>query len=188
MTKIPSDAQWSDLISKVKAKQALTAGTGIDATQFASGIVAIARDVIWPVGSYYETSDTSFDPNTAWGGTWVEDTAGRVLVAQDTGTFNSVGGTGGAETHTLSADEMPTHHHDFEEIFNSATRGRKARTITLRHNAGNPVDAGTSEITAAGSAYAGTAWMSWRELSVGGSQAHNNLQPYVVVKRWHRTA
>lgn len=28
-------------------------------------------DMIYPVGSYYETSDTTFDPNTAWGGTWV---------------------------------------------------------------------------------------------------------------------
>lgn len=26
--------------------------------------------VIYPVGSYYETSDADFDPSTAWGGTW----------------------------------------------------------------------------------------------------------------------
>ncbi len=29
-------------------------------------------DKFYPVGSYYETSDTTFNPNTAWGGTWVE--------------------------------------------------------------------------------------------------------------------
>lgn len=28
------------------------------------------NDLIRPVGSYYETSDTSFDPNVTWGGTW----------------------------------------------------------------------------------------------------------------------
>lgn len=32
---------------------------------------------IYPVGSYYETSDSDFDPNLAWGGDWEEDTPGR---------------------------------------------------------------------------------------------------------------
>lgn len=27
-------------------------------------------DYIYPVGSYYETSDTNFDPAEAWGGKW----------------------------------------------------------------------------------------------------------------------
>lgn len=31
----------------------------------------------YPVGSYYETSDTLFDPNTAWGGTWVLEANGE---------------------------------------------------------------------------------------------------------------
>ena len=31
-------------------------------------------DTFYPVGSYYETSDSTFDPNTAWGGTWQKDT------------------------------------------------------------------------------------------------------------------
>lgn len=26
-------------------------------------------DMFYPVGSYYETSDGSFNPNTSWGGT-----------------------------------------------------------------------------------------------------------------------
>lgn len=28
----------------------------------------------YPVGSYYETSDSNFNPNTEWGGTWVKET------------------------------------------------------------------------------------------------------------------
>lgn len=27
-------------------------------------------DIFYPVGTYYETSDANFNPNTAWGGTW----------------------------------------------------------------------------------------------------------------------
>ena len=30
--------------------------------------------IYYPVGSYYETSDTTFNPNTAWGGTWSLET------------------------------------------------------------------------------------------------------------------
>lgn len=31
-------------------------------------------DVFYPIGSYLETSDSLFDPNTAFGGTWVSET------------------------------------------------------------------------------------------------------------------
>ena len=42
-------------------------------------------DYYYPVGSYYETSDASFDPNTAWGGTWVRANKGdKVLFSGDT--------------------------------------------------------------------------------------------------------
>lgn len=37
-----------------------------------SDCLAVIRDFIYPVGSYFETSDSSFNPNSAWGGTWVE--------------------------------------------------------------------------------------------------------------------
>lgn len=42
-------------------------------------------DYYYPVGSYYETSDASFDPNTAWGGTWERvNTGDKVLFSGDT--------------------------------------------------------------------------------------------------------
>ena len=36
-------------------------------------------DLLHPIGEYYETSNTSFDPNVSWGGTWVKETDERVL-------------------------------------------------------------------------------------------------------------
>ena len=48
-------------------------------------VVSVSKQLIlsvYPVGSYYETSDPDFNPNTAWGGTWVKDTQGRVMVAK----------------------------------------------------------------------------------------------------------
>lgn len=41
-------------------------------------------DIFYPVGSYYETSNKDFNPNTAWGGTWVQDTVGRCTVGANT--------------------------------------------------------------------------------------------------------
>ena len=157
--------------------------SGVDTTQIADSAVTTAKindgavsaskldkttvlNLFYPVGSYYETSDTDFNPNTSWGGTWVEDSAGRVTVAKDTGTFSTVGSTGGEETHTLTVSEMPSHTHNFEYGTNTAGTGQRA---TVAANDGPYLSSGVNKDT-------------------GGDQAHNNLQPYVVVRRWHRTA
>ena len=41
-------------------------------------------DFFYPVGSYYETSDATFNPNISWGGTWVKVEEGRFLQATET--------------------------------------------------------------------------------------------------------
>lgn len=128
-------------------------------------------NMFYPVGSYYETSDTAFDPNVAWGGTWLEDTSGLILVASDTGTFSTVGDTGGEETHTLTVNEMPAHKHTL--TFHVATGGDidSGKGVPYMGNGNNTVGGDASGVS-----------------NTGGGLAHNNLQPYIVVKRWHRTA
>jgi len=84
-------------------------------TKEGSAVNAIAL-LAYPVGSYYETSDPDFNPNTAWGGTWNKvDSAGRVLVATGTRTNGthtfSLNETGGEETHALTRPELPIHYH-----------------------------------------------------------------------------
>lgn len=37
-------------------------------------------DKIYPIGSYYETSNPDFNPNDEWGGVWIQDTKGLVTV------------------------------------------------------------------------------------------------------------
>ena len=124
-------------------------------------------DFIYPVGSYYETSDTSFNPNTAWGGTWLEDTKGRVTVALDSDDidFDTINETGGSKY-------LQEHTHDIRRLWNSG--GYKVSfgdptgdwTIPANDSGGDKL----SKTTSAGTGNSG------------------NLQPYVVVKRWHRTA
>ena len=130
---------------------------------------------LFPVGSYYETSDTSFDPNVTWGGTWVKDSKGRVTVALDDSDadFNTISKTGGEKTHTLTIDEMPSHNHIGINWYGGAA-------FTL--------DPGKSGFLPTGQWSGGSSTSNFQTGSTGGGQAHNNVQPYVVVVRWHRIA
>lgn len=131
----------------------------------ANGTMRLLFDFIHPIGSYYETSDTAFDPNVSWGGTWVLETEGQVHVSA--GTNYIVGSTGGEATHTLTINEMPSHSHSYTKYSGSGVQGASGTSYWV---VGNPTDASLSTST------------------TGGGQAHNNMQPYIVVNRWHRTA
>lgn len=126
-------------------------------------------DLVYPVGSYYETSDTSFDPNITWGGTWELEVDGTVLVSKSTASgskFNvAVGTVIGEETHTLTVNEMPSHTHVVNGNLKNMGSGGLFREL------GN--DSSTN---------------SGMTQSTGGNGPHNNVQPSKVINRWHRTA
>lgn len=138
-----------------------------------ANIVRALFDFVYPIGSYYETSDTSFDPNDTWGGTWVLEAEGQVHVSA--GTNYAVSGAltntsdGGEATHLLTVDEMPSHNHNFS-MWGSGTHYYPSSGSILRwySSAYN-----TQTVTVS---------------NTGGGQAHNNMQPYIIVNRWHRTA
>lgn len=134
-------------------------------------------DFIHPVGSYYETSDTSFDPNDTWGGTWVLEEAGRVHVSAGTG--YTIGSKGGEATHTLTVNEMPSHAHipnPWVVVTNAsyASAGDKIPSAASGHFSAKANASANSD--------------NYISSYVGGGQAHNNMPPYVVINRWHRTA
>lgn len=63
----------------------------------------------YPVGAIY-CSTVETNPHDLFGfGTWEYIEQGRVLLSQ--GNKYSAGSTGGAETHTLTVQEMPSHKH-----------------------------------------------------------------------------
>ena len=132
---------------------------------------------MYPVGSYYETSNTSFNPNTAWGGTWAREDDGTVLVSKkSSGTFNKdIGTIVGEETHTLTTNEMPSHTHEgltWAGQDSITLNGGSATGYNLSFSGGLTTSDKNNIHTKA----------------KGGSQAHNNVQPSKVVYRWHRTA
>lgn len=122
--------------------------------------------VVYPVGSIY-ISTASTDPNTLFGfGTWAAFGAGRALVGLDSGDadFDVAEETGGAKTHTLTIAELPAHHHNFGPCGSSADGGT------------NPDLRSATDVT------------SKETADTGSGNAHNNVQPYIVVYMFKRTA
>lgn len=145
--------------------------TPINATNLNS-MQKLLVDLIYPVGTYYETSEINFNPNTAWGGTWILENDGTVLVSKSNvagSKFNAdISTVVGSETHTLTVNEMPSHNHGV--LWGSTTGDYYARAIASN------VNDTSSQIT----------YDTVKES--GGGQSHNNVQPSKIINRWHRTA
>ena len=170
-----------------------------------SGTVALSSDLtdlaqlLNPVGTIREFN-VSTNPNTLLGfGTWTLHGVGRVTVCIDTGQteFDTLGETGGSKTHTLATNEIPAHTHTFSGTTSSdgshihgyfgGDGQRNADNGTDWNKQGiNLGDGKTGNTTASAGAHTHT--VSGTTSSTGGGQAHNNLQPYIVVYRWVRTA
>lgn len=126
---------------------------------------------IYPINSVRILADTA-DHSTDFGQAWERYGTGRVLVAYDTSQteFDTIGKTGGEKMHTLTIEEMPSHSHNIYDV--DTGTGSQGKRDGLYYNGGwwgNTVGAPNVGNT-------------------GGGQAHNNLQPYIVVSFWRRTA
>lgn len=97
-------------------------------------------DKFYPVGTIYETLDSTFDPNTAWGGVW-DRVIGRVILgAFDAGELTSSNqvnsNSGFGSNMTQSADpsnwEMPVGDTggEYSHILKAAESGTTAHTHT----------------------------------------------------------
>lgn len=151
-------------------------------------------DIFYPVGSYYETSNASFNPNTSWGGTWVEDTKGQTLVAKtDNGTFSTLGANVGEETHTHEYGLIYCGAYRDTVIERNANAGimnfNSDGTFTLNNGSSAMVGQYETEVNGG---YQGSTITSPTALShymaTGNTSYENNIQPSKVVIRWHRTA
>jgi microcystin-dependent protein len=86
------------------------------------------------------------------------------------GSGHTLGETGGQQAHTLTQNEMPQHFH-FEQASNSANGGTLDPTGNFLGSAANMYHA-ASNLTAINP---GTV------TAVGGSQAHQNMQPFLTL-------
>lgn len=142
--------------------------------------------LVYPIGSLYINTSNSANPATILGfGTWVAFGEGRVPVGKaPSGTFATGGATGGAETHTLTIAQMPSHQHTAGHKNHAAGPGPANPSpdwAGIIHNASWGHN-GPGDMQGGGDVgYPSTG-------PKGGNGAHNNLQPYIVVYMWTRTA
>lgn len=123
---------------------------------------------------YYRVGDLflttiATNPSSYLGGKWELFGPGRCLVCVDTSQseFNSVKKTGGSKTVTLNVNQIPSHSH--------------STPTTLRYES-------TSTWWIGGTGGTTIAVDNKATGSTGGSQAHNNLQPFITCYIWIRTA
>jgi len=160
-----------------------TASSGTNTTQIATtAFVTSALAVLYPVGSIF-TATVSTNPNTLFGfGTWTAFGAGRVLIGNGGGfTAGDTGGSADAvvvsHTHTATSTVSdPGHTHTIGVGSNDSTGyNYPADGVNVVRNA--TTDSNTTGIS-----------VSTSVASSGVSGTNANLQPYVVVYMWQRTA
>jgi hypothetical protein len=163
-----------------------TATAGTNTTQLSTtAFVTTALRTLYPIGSIY-TSTVSTNPNTLFGfGTWVAYGEGRVLIGASGSGLYIAGNTGGSadavvvsHTHTATVTD-PGHIHDFPNCKSAQSGfdngGASALDAVNERDPSLTTNTSTTGITVANS-------------TTGVSGTNANLQPYVVVYMWHRTA
>lgn len=149
--------------------------TRISTTAF----VQAAIQIMFPVGMIYTTIDST-NPNLIFGfGTWVAFGTGKVLIGVDTGDalFDTVEKTGGSKdavvvSHTHSVTD-PGHKHTYG----------KGQTQAIFGGGGGP---GVSSLTTTTDTSTSTTGVSVDTTGVSGTNA--NVQPFITVYMWKRTA
>lgn len=166
-----------------------TASSGTNTTQIATtAFVQTALAAVYPVGSIYINATSSTNPGTLLGfGTWTAFGAGRVMVGLDSGNaaFDTAEETGGSadaivvsHTHTATVTD-PGHNHTLSpsnrQVYNAAASGTAGLSNGGETFTQLTMSSATTGITVANS-------------TTGSSGTNANLQPYIVVYMWKRTA
>lgn len=164
-------------------------------------------DLIYPVGSYYWTSDSNFSPANTFGGTWEKIDAGVTLVSAGTG-YTVQSGTakdGGNDEITLT-DKQMAHGHTYTRPTVVSGEGGHTHTVNMKYTsnatptgtgqsqprangtstssgfASIPANSGTHNHTLTGGGVADLAGASSTR------EAFDNMPPYKAAYCWHRTA
>jgi hypothetical protein len=170
-----------------------TATSGTANTQLAT--TAFVINAIYPVGSIYTNVSVATNPATLFGfGTWESFGAGRVLVGLNSGdaSFDTLGETGGSKdavvvshTHTGSTNTEGAHTHPLVFEQDDLSFATNVGSTTHRIADGQLYGGGEGNLVTQA---AGSHAHSFTTNSTGSSGTNANLQPYITVYMWKRTA
>lgn len=157
-----------------------------------TAFVQAALQAAYPVGSVYINAGVSTNPATLLGfGTWSEFGAGKVLVGLDSGDtlFDTLEETGGSKdaivishSHTATSSSSvsdPGHLHGL--VAWGAQGGQNT-------SGGNPAYGTVSGSTTNTATTGISVSTSTTVASTGSSGTNANVQPFIVVRMWKRTA
>ena len=162
-------------------------------------------NVVYPVGSYYETSDTSFNPNVSFGGLWIEEVQGQVHISAGSSysvsgalTNHSDGGNKDAiipyHKHGVDITNTGSHSHytsqgNGKEWFVTSENDHAVNIlVNATSGASHKVDSSTASLPYHHRVTTGSSSLKVKgDTAYSGSTTTNaNMQPYIIVKRWHR--
>jgi hypothetical protein len=160
--------------------------TQLATTAFVQAVAQATKEALYPVGAIFINATNSTNPSSLLGfGTWAAFGAGRVMVGHNAADplFDTAEETGGSKdavvvshTHTATSTVSdPGHSH---AVPAGSSTGAGSRYI-IGTNATGPVETetDTTGIT-----------VSTTIASSGSSGTNANLQPYITVYMWKRTA
>ena len=155
--------------------------TKIATTAFVQSVKTLVLQSVFPVGAIYTSYNVSTDPATVLGfGTW-SAIEGKVLAAYQSGDsdFGTAGGTGGSKDavvveHTHTATSTDSGHQHGYTRYNNTAGGTGGFSFWENFQTSN-TNVGYANITTTVD-------------SAGESGTGKNLQPYVTVHMWRRTA
>jgi hypothetical protein len=156
------------------------------ATAANTAFVQAALQAVYPVGSIYINSGVTTNPATLLGfGTWTAFGAGRVMVGLNgsDALFDALEETGGSKdavvvshTHTGSTNTTGAHVHNIGSFISDGANSTAWPKLTSR-------DGDTQSTTSAGDHS-----HTFTTGATGSSGTNANLQPYITVAMWKRTA
>jgi hypothetical protein len=169
-----------------------TATAGSNTTQLATtAFVTAALQAVYPVGSIYINATSSSNPSSLLGfGTWEAFGAGRVMVGLNASDalFDTAEETGGSKDAIVVS-----HNHT---ATSTSTVTDPGHTHNLKMGGGGPGDGPGEFQNSALSNYSNiqsnttgiSVATSTTVASTGSSGTNANIQPYIVVRMWKRTA
>lgn len=173
----------------------VTNNTQIATTAFVQSLISsaitTAKAALYPVGSIYVNATNNTNPGTLLGfGTWVAFGAGRVPVGFDSSDplFDAAEETGGSKDAIVV-----THDHSFSASATTSSAGSHSGhsgAVTGGGHAGSGWYNGGTQFSLAESVadHTHTVSVSGTTGSAGSSGTNANLQPYITVYMWKRTA
>ena len=177
------DSEFDPISTAIASKIDKVAGETGELAQFTSsgGLESAGFKAIYPVGSIYMNAAVGTNPSILLGfGSWSAFGAGRVMVGFDSGNtnFDTAEETGG------SADAVVVdHNHTITDAGHSHTDNQATAT-----GFNSTIGGGVNQFS---NSFSGTTSTNTTGITIdneGVSGIDQNLQPYITVYMWKRTA